>query len=213
MDFVLLKMTGFVLNMMGFARRRRLGGGTFASLVGHCAELRGLNLGYCCNEEHMQVAMAEERGCARAAAMANDHAVIAADQLGRALPMMQVRVITDDDLALLRTASCSPTLEALCLGGMGSKVAREWPTVGYVSAFGDKGLEALAGSLPSLQRLDLSHSCVGNVTVVKLAVASQVAKLGVVKLEAVNVVGAKCTRELHRLLREAGAARTRVFGI
>ena len=122
---------------------------------------------------------------------------------------MQARVITDDDLDLLRTARCAPTLEALRLGGMGSKVAREWPTVGTISAFGNKGLEALAGCLPKLLRLDLSHSCVSNVTVVKLGAAMESTEGG---LEAVNVVGAKCTRELHRLLREAGV-QTRVFGI
>ena len=119
------------------------------------------------------------------------------------------RVITDSDLAIVNNSRCAHKLRGLRLGGMGSRQESPWPTVGDANAraFGAKGIAAVASArrVCALQTVDLSHSAATNPTMLQLASAAP-------ELTGVNVVGAKCTRELHRLLREAGC-RARVFGI
>lgn len=189
-----------------FSGCRRLGGETFVALLRGCPNLIDLNLGYCCNEEHAQVSAAEARGRARA------HALGTHKHAHEGAPV-DARVITDNDLGYLRTARCADKLQGLRLGGMGSKSDVPWPTVGgsEAKAFGNNGVcEALSANgqgriLSALQTIDLSHSAVTNSTIMEVALASP-------ELSRLNVVGSKCTRELHRMLREAGCS-ARVFGI
>lgn len=192
---------------VNFSGCRRLGGETFVALLRSCPELRDINLGYCCNEEHAQVAAAEARGRARAHALAPHE---------RAIPVpksVDARVINDNDLSQLPTAKCADKLQGLRLGGMGSRTEIPWPTVGGSDdkAFSSNGVSAaLTGHgqrrhLPALEVVDLSHSAVTNSTIMGLASSSP-------HLSRLNVVGSKCTRELHRMLRDAGCS-ARVFGI
>lgn len=197
-----------VLTRVNFSGCRRLGGETFVALLRACPDLTDLNLSYCCNEEHAQVAIAEARGHVRAHVLrAHDHT----DAAQLELTSVDARVITDNDLGQLRMARCAHKLQGLRLGGMGCKNDVPWPTVGGTKAFGDKGVSAAlteqgqGKQLSCLQTIDLSHSAVTNSTIVKLAMSST-------ELSRLNVVGSKCTRELHRMLREAGCI-ARVFGV
>lgn len=195
------------LTCVNFSGCRRLGGETFVTLLRTCPELRDLNLGYCCNEDHAQVAIAEARGRARA------HAFGPHKRADPASISVDTRVITDNDLNQLPVARCANKLQGLRLGGMGSRTDVPWPTVGgsVNKAFSNNGVSAaLTGKnqrnrLPALQIVDLSHSAVTNSTIVGLALSSP-------HLSRLNIVGSKCTRELHRMLREAGCS-ARVYGI
>ena len=206
------------LQVVNFSGCRRLGGETFVALLRVCPDLRDLNLGYCCNEEHAQLAKAETRGHARAEALliqgaaTTEPAAAAAVTAGSSVALLEsgaARVITDSDLAIVNNSRCAHKLRGLRLGGMGSRQESPWPTVGDANAraFGAKGIAAVASArrVCALQTVDLSHSAATNPTMLQLASAAP-------ELTGVNVVGAKCTRELHRLLREAGC-RARVFGI
>ncbi len=196
-----------VLERVNLSGCRRLGGETFVALLRTCPELVDLNLGYCFNEEHAQVATAEARGRARA------HALGPHKRADIVPISVDARVITDLDLAQLVTARCAGQLQGLRLGGMGSRTDVPWPTVGGSGdkAFSDNGLTAAlmvdshGRHLSALRVVDLSHSAVTNSTIVGLALSSP-------HLSRLNVVGSKCTRELHRMLREAGCS-ARVFGI
>lgn len=191
---------------VNFSGCRRLGGETFVALLRVCPNLIDLNLGYCCNEDHVLIAKGTT-----AEARAHQFSLHNRTNSSSMLPV--TRVITDSDLRVLAAARCAAKLQGLFLGGMGSRSDVPWPTVGSSvdKAFSNSGvaaaltMKAQRETLSALQTIDLSHSAVTNSTMVDIALCSR-------DLRRLNVVGSKCTRELHRMLREAGCY-ARVFGV
>ena len=115
----------------------------------------------------------------------------------------EARVLTDQDLSSLEGCACASGLRTLKLGAMGRRSGDNNPTVGR-AAFGTRGIRSLAGAVPSLQILDLAHSVADNPTVCAVAKACP-------DLQRLNVASTRCTREVHRMLREFGSE-ARVFG-